>query len=322
MTELLPMTQPPEHVEQLLAENGMTYQADDFQAMSLEQHADEGFKGLKVSVLSAVYSGMHFAACQREDRKFVPAEAERRGVSKQSIYDMIDVFNLVCRSPEKIVQTSGLLGFSKLVELKKFNEEDLSDLANGKEVYGITLEAAQTCSVRELRDIIKSHRSEVKNLKQKILDAERKMNVEAETATRLLEENRQLKQFSEERRTFVAMREQLFADMEAAQGIIVRARKTFETAKHFQKEVEAEAIEAVIHPLLHLLSVLHGGAKLVADDCHVRWNINPAIPVNPPMPNTLTHDEKWKAQQSAIYQASITDNYLPNKKKSKALKSS
>lgn len=309
----------PAHVGALLQAAGMHYDPAIFAEMTLEHHAEEGFKGLRVSVLSAVYSGAHFVRAlelskRREsyDRHYIREEAERRGVSYKTIYNMMDIYQLFARSPEATLKTFSKLDYSKLLELKHLDESDLEQLAEGQEVYGITLETAQSYSVRELKSVLQSHRAEVKNLKQRILDAERKLDTEAELTARLFEENQQLKKLPAERRSFVAMRKQIVADMETVQGIAVRARKIFEVSKNFQQEVEAEAIEAVIHPLLHLLSVMHGNAKLIMDDCYGRWEINPAIPVNPPMPNTMTHEERWAAQQSANYQAAVTRMLFPD----------
>lgn len=131
----------------------------------------------------------------------------------------------------------------------------------------------------------------------------------------LHDENQQLKNTQKERIQFDEMRKQLFADMEMAQGIIDRARKTFEVSKNFQQEVETEAVTAVIHPLLHLMGVLHGGSLLISDDCYQRWGIDPTIPSMPPLPNTLTHEEKWKAEETAHRQAGVTAAYLPKKAK-------
>ncbi|NOR69991.1 MAG: hypothetical protein GQ532_09925 [Methylomarinum sp.] len=131
----------------------------------------------------------------------------------------------------------------------------------------------------------------------------------------LHDENQQLKKTQKERIQFDEMRKQLFADMEMAQGIIDRARKTFEVAKNYQQEVETEAVTAVIHPLLHMLGVLHGGSLLVSDDCYQRWGIDPSIPSMPPLPNTLTHEEKWKAEETARRQVGVTAAYLPKKAK-------
>lgn len=323
-TEVLATGQPPAHVTALLQAEGMSYDPATFAAMTLEQHTEEAFKGLKASVLTAVYSGMHFVQMlelsRRLDSKnnhFVQEEAERRGVSKHTIYNMIDVYKLFERSPEKCVQSFAHIGMYKLLELKHLDESDLAQLAEGQEVYGITLESAQRYSVRELKSVLQSHRSEVKNLKQRIVDAERKMNTEADKAAELLAENMTLKKLTPERRSFTALRKQLFEDMETLQGIVVRARKTYELSKNFQQDVAYEAQEAVIHPLIHLLSVMHGNSKLIMDDCYLTWSINPAIPVNPPQPDSMTHEERWAAKESARYQAALTELHFPTAKKTK-----
>jgi hypothetical protein len=315
---------PPAHVAALLQAEGMSYDAAAFTAMSLEQHAEEGFKGLKASVLTAVYSGMHFVQVLELSRRlesgnkhFVKEEAERRGVSYQTIYNMIDVYKLFERSPEKCAQSFAHIGMYKLLELKHLDESDLAQLAEGQEVYGITLETAQSCSVRELKSIMQSHRAEIKHLKQKIVDAEKRMNVEADKAAELFAENLELKKLTPERRSFVALRKQLFEDMETLQGIVVRARKTYELSKNFQQDVAYDAQEAVIYPLIHLLSVMHGNSKLIMDDCYLTWPINPAIPVNPPQPDSMTHEERWAAQESARFQAALTEQHFPSKTKGK-----
>ena len=316
---------PPAHVAALLQAEGMSYDPVTFASMTLEQHAEEGFKGLRVSVLSAVYSGMHFVQVlelsnrlETPNRHFVKEEAERRGVSYKTIYNMIDVFKLFSRChPEPTLKTFSKLDYSKLLELKHLEESDLEQLAEGHEVYGISLETAQSYSVRELKSVLNSHRAEIKNMKQRILDAERKMNVEADKAAELLDENLKLKKLSPERRSFYALRKQLFEDMEALQGIAVRARKTYELSKNFQQYVAHEALEAVIYPLVHLLSVMHGSSKLIMDDCYLTWAINPAIPVNPPQPNSMTHEERWAAQESARDQAAVTELHFPTAQKPK-----
>lgn len=316
---------PPAHVAALLQAEGMSYDPATFSAMTLEQHTEEGFKGLRVSVLSAVYSGMHFVQMlelsnrlDSSNKHFAQEEAERRGVSKRTIYNMIDVYQLFARSPETVVQTFAQFDYSKLIELKHFDESDLEQLAEGQEVYGISLETAQSYSVRELKSVLNSHRAEIKNMKQRILNAEKKMNVEADKAAELLDENLKLKKLSPERRSFYALRKQLFEDMEALQGIAVRARKTYELSKNFQQDVAHDAIEAVIHPLMHLLSVMHGSSKLIMDDCYLTWAIDPAIPINPPQPNSMTHDERWAAKESARYQAALTELHFPTAKKTKS----
>ncbi len=313
---------PPAHVVALLQAESMSFDAATFALMTLEQHAEEGFKGLRASVLAAVYSGAHFVQALEKSKqfgqpKFVQDEADRLGLARQSIYNMINVYELFCRSPERALQTFARLEYSKLLELKHLDEEDLEQLAEGREVYGITLETAQTYSVRELKSVLQSHRAEIKTMKQRILDAERKMNIEADKAAEFFAENQALKKLDPERRSFGALRKQLFEDMETLQGIVVRARKTYELSKNFQQEVAHEAQEAVIYPLIHLLSVMHGNSKLIMDDCYLTWPINPAIPVNPPQPDSMTHEERWAAQQSARYQASITEQYFPSKKAKK-----
>jgi hypothetical protein len=318
---------PPAHVAALLQAEGMNYDPAAFAAMTLEQHTEEAFKGLKASVLTAVYSGMHFVQVlelsnrlESSNKHFIKEEADRRGVAIQTLYNMIDVYKLFCRSPEKCVHAFPHIGITKLIEFKSFDESDLEQLAEGQEVYGITLETAQRYSVRELKSVLQSHRAEVKNLKQRILDAEKKMNVEADKAAELLAENLDLKKLSPERRSFVALRKQLFEDMETLQGIVVRARKTYELSKNFQQEVQYEAQEAVIYPLIHLLSVMHGNSELIMEDCYMTWGIDPAIPVNPPQPNSMTHEERWAAQESARYQAALTELHFPTTKKPKTKK--
>ncbi|MCF7964193.1 MAG: hypothetical protein K9L79_01500 [Methylobacter tundripaludum] len=319
---------PPAHVAALLQAEGMSYDPATFAAMTLEQHAEEGFKGLKASVLTAVYSGMHFVQVlepsnrlESSNKHFIKEEAERRGVAIQTLYNMIDVYKLFCRSPEKCVHAFPYIGITKLIEFKSFDESDLEQLAEGQEVYGITLETAQRYSVRELKSVLQSHRAEVKNLKQRIVDAERKMNVEADKAAELLAENMELKKLTPERRSFYALRKQLFEDMETLQGIVVRARKTYELSKNFQQDVAYEAQEAVIYPLIHLLSVMHGNSKLIMDDCYLTWPINPLIPVNPPQPDSMTHEERWAAKESARYQAALTEQHFPTAKRTKGNKS-
>jgi hypothetical protein len=325
-SELLKAT-PPAHIVALFRAEGISYDPESFAAMSLEQHTEEAFKGLKASVLTAVYSGMHFVQMlelsnrlDSSNKHFVQEEAERRGVSKHTIYNMIDVFKLFSRSPEQCAQAFPQIGFTKLLELKHLNESDLEQLAEGQEVYGITLETAQSYSVRELKSVLNSHRAEIKNMKQRILDAEKRMNTETDRAAELLAENMELKKLTPERRSFLALRKQLFEDMETLQGIVVRARKTYELSKNFQQEVQYEAQEAVIYPLIHLLSVMHGNSELIMEDCYMTWGIDPAIPVNPPQPNSMTHEERWAAQESARYQAALTELHFPTDKKPKTKK--
>jgi hypothetical protein len=321
----LPIITLPAHVVALLQAESMSFDAAAFALMTLEQHTEEGFKGLRASVLAAVYSGAHFIQALEKSKqfgqpKYVQDEADRLGVARQTIYNMIDVYELFCRSPEKCAKTFSHMGYSKLIELKHLDESDLEQLAEGGEVYGITLETAQSYSVRELKSVLQSHRAEVKNLKQKVIDTERRMNTEADRAAELLAENRELKKLTPERRSFLALRKQMFDDMETLQGIVVRARKTYELSKNFQQEVRYEAQEAVIYPLIHLLSVMHGNSELIMEDCYMTWGIDPAIPVNPPQPNSMTHEERWAAQESARYQAALTELHFPTDKKPKTKK--
>lgn len=309
--DLVAANTPPAHVAALMQAEGMNYDPAAFAAMTLEQHADEGMKGYKASVLSAIYSGMHFSAIKDSGNRLITEEADKLGISAKSIYNMIDVYKLIAKCPEKSVKSISHLGVTKLIELKHLDESDLERLSDGEEVYGITLETAQSYSVRELKAVINSHRAEIKTMKQRILDAERKMNTEADRAAELLAENMELKKLSAERRAFRTMRKQLFEDMETLQGIVVRARKVYEISKHLQHEVAGEATEAVVYPLLHLLSVMHGNSKLLMDDCYLTWAINPAIPVNPPQPDNMTHEERWAAQTSARYQDQLTKLHFP-----------
>jgi len=171
--ELSTRLQPPAHVAALLQAEGMSYDPTTFTSMTLEQHAEEGFKGLRVSVMAAVHSGMHFALViekikqakeseslnQLSDfksgKQFIIAQAELRGVSQATIYNMIDVYELFCRSPEKCAKPFAQLGFTKLLELKNFTQDDLELLAEGDGVRGITLEAAKTMSVSEIKAAFK-----------------------------------------------------------------------------------------------------------------------------------------------------------------------
>ncbi|MDD5272187.1 MAG: hypothetical protein PHU14_05660, partial [Methylovulum sp.] len=231
----------PAHIGALLQAEGMNYDPATFAAMSAEQHAEEGFKGLRVSVLAAVYSGAHFVytiekmkksePSQRCDgfkstKQFIISQADLHGVSYQTIYRMIDVYQLFSRSPASVLQAFTKLDYSKLIELKHLDQSDLEQLAEGQEVYGITLETAQTYSVRELKSVLQSHRAEIKHLKQRILDTERKLDTEAAKAAELFAENQAMKRLPAERNSFAALRKQTFQDMEALQGIAVRARKT------------------------------------------------------------------------------------------------
>lgn len=88
VAELINAT-PPAHVAALLQAEGMSYDPATFASMTLEQHAEEGFKGLRVSVLSAVYSGAHFVQAIESSRRlddfksvkqFVISLAEQRGI--------------------------------------------------------------------------------------------------------------------------------------------------------------------------------------------------------------------------------------------------
>lgn len=307
----------PAHVGQLLQAAGMNYEPAAFADMTIEQHAEQGIKGWQASTLAAVYSGMHFAAIQSLGDRLLSDEAEKRGISRRSIYNMINVYKLFIRCPEQCVQSIAHLGITKVIELIHLNESDLEQLAEGQEVYGITLETAQTYSVRELKAVLQSQRAEVKNLKQRILDAERKLDTEAQKTSELFAENQALKKMTPERRSFQALRKQTFEDMEALQGIVVRARKTLELSQNFQNEVAAEAKEAVIFPLMHLLSVMHGNSRLLVDDLVLAWQLDPSIPVNPPHPDSMTHEERWAAQQSAKYQDALTKMYFSDPRKGK-----
>jgi len=314
----------PAHIGALLQAEGMNYDPATFAAMTLEQHTEEGFKGLRVSVLAAVYAGAHFVQAlelskrlESFNRHYVKEEANRLGIAIQTIYNMIDVYGLFCRSPQQIAPSLQKLGLTKLIELKSFNQSDLEQFAEGQEVYGITLESALQCSTRELSATLKSHRAEIKNLKQRILDTERKLNTEAAKTAELFAENQAMKKLPAERNSFAALRKQTFQDMEALQGIAVRARKTLEMSQHWQKEVAADGREAVIFPLMHLLSVMHGNSKLLVDDLVMAWQLDPSIPVNPPQPDSMTHEERWAAQESARYQNQLTEMLFPTNKKAK-----
>lgn len=320
-------TQPdnalPVHVGALLQAAGMNYDPAEFGAMDAEGHLDHGFKCVKASVLAAVYAGAHFVKAMELFKRlnsnphFVKEEAERRGVSKYTIYNMINIYQLFLRSPEKCTQAFAQLDYSKLLELKHLDQSDLEQLAEGHEVCGITLETAQSYSVRELQSVIKSHRAEMKNAKQRILDLEKKLEQEGELTARLFDENQALKKLPKERASFTAIRKQTFQDMETLQGIIVRTKMTMERSQLWEKEVAEDGKTAVIHPLMHLLSLMNGSSKLVMDELVMIWGLNPAIPVNPPTPDSMTHEERWAARESVRYQKQLTEMLYPTTKKSK-----
>jgi hypothetical protein len=318
----------PAHVASLLQAEGMSYDPVAFSTMTPEQHTEEGFKGLRVSVLAAMYSGAHFSqviekienhdgeksanrlADFKSARAFIEHQAEQRGIGRQTIYNTMGIYKLYCRAPEQLVSQLQSVGVTKLIELKHLQEQDLAQLAQGEEVQGITLETIQDMSVRELKATLKENRAENNALKTQLKSLQNKLDTEARNASAHFAEAQRLKALPEERRIFGVMREQILSDIELAQGIITRAQKLFDVTKNFSGEVEGDAITAVIHPLYHLLSVMHGGAQLIAGDVVDRFNINPEIPLNPPNPELMTEDERWRATQTAAYQKQQTEQWL------------
>lgn len=329
---LVSQAQPlPIHVAALLQAEGMSYDPAVFSTMTPEQHTEEGFKGLRVSVLAAVYSGAHFVAAIESLKNqsidgdtgfskrlenlaygsgYLKKEAEQRGIGRQSIYNMIDAYKLFERSPQECAQRFMRLDYSKLLELKHLQEQDLAQLAQGEQVQGITLETIQDMSVRELKATLKENRAENNDLKAQIKSLQNKLNIEAQNSAQHFAEAQRLKALPEERRVFGVMREQLLSDIELAQGILTRSQKLLDVAKNFSHEVEGDAITAVIHPLYHLLSVMHGGAQLIACDVVDRFRINPEIPLNPPNPELMSDDERWRATTTASYQKQQTEQWL------------
>ncbi|MFI3137925.1 MAG: hypothetical protein QX197_14205 [Methylococcaceae bacterium] len=252
---------PPAHVAALLQAEGMNYDRATFAAMTLEQHAEEGFKGLRVSVLAAVYSGCHLVQArelskrlENPNKHFIREEAERRGVSIHSLYNMIDVYEFFCRSPEECVKPFAHMDFYKLVELKKFSNDELEQLADGGEVKGITLEAAKTMSVRDIKAAFKEDAINTKayrDLQKKMEDARKVIqhkDQQLAQANTLFAHTGQPPIVADMRVKSTAITGQIHILLDMLADMEVTLAKGYESGLAFEKDERTQQLRAALMP--------------------------------------------------------------------------
>lgn len=108
----------------------------------------------------------------------------------------------------------------------------------------------------------------------------------------------------------IQMQNALIEDLQAMQGVMDRARKTFEEIKHYSQEIETDVLGAVVHPLLHMLNYSKGETLSLSNALISRFNIDPQIPVNAPDPEQMSEHQLWMAKTATVNQLELTKKYL------------
>lgn len=119
-------------------------------------------RGLQMEIAGKIIAGR---ACQQlRDSLEAPdisAELSRRMIPKSSFYQAIEVYQLFAELPDlRVVQALAQLGITKALATKKWDDKEHLALATGKEVRGITLDAAVDMSTRDLDAHLKAWQEE------------------------------------------------------------------------------------------------------------------------------------------------------------------
>lgn len=116
-----------------------------------------GERGLQMETAGKIIAGRAFIAL----RDALPpgefaAELAKRLIPRPSAYKAIEVYELFAALPDlRVVQALAQLGITKAMALKHWSRDEQLQLAAGKPVRGLTLEAAVDLSTRDFADAIR-----------------------------------------------------------------------------------------------------------------------------------------------------------------------
>ena len=146
---------PEDNILKIFESVGVKVNKNKFKKLSAEEHIKEGISAVRRSLFNIVYSGMHFKAAQAKERGSINREAASLGVSRRTIYNAIDAYDVASRIPSEFVQALAQLDFTKLLILKRLDDVELVDFVQGNEVRGLTYDEAIGLSTREFEQRIK-----------------------------------------------------------------------------------------------------------------------------------------------------------------------
>ena len=138
--------------------------------LSASDYVQESLKSRQKSSLYIALSGMYLSKAQEiEGHGFIANEAKRLGIARQTLYNDIDVFNMYARFPQESVQILDTLNSSKILFLKHFDDNELSELINGEQVKGITFDDIQVFPAREIERRLKEAQISNNQLEQQLV---------------------------------------------------------------------------------------------------------------------------------------------------------
>lgn len=117
-----------------------------------------GLRAFKSSLAHMAYAGYCWALAKEKaggGRAWVDAQAAAAGIGKDYVYRAITVFDQVLRVPEQLVATVATNDYTKVLLLRKLDDDELTELAErGETQSGVKLEDIENLSVRELDKLL------------------------------------------------------------------------------------------------------------------------------------------------------------------------
>lgn len=153
----------------------------DLGAMDADALFQLGVKAFQSSTVRMAYAGHCWALAKERaggGRSWIEARAAEAGIGRQHIYNAIEVLAQLVRAPDGLVQPVGQLDYTKVLLLKKLDDNELEDLAErGETDSGVTLD-----------DIMNRPRRELEKLLTQATHAERHARKKLEVARRHIEQ--------------------------------------------------------------------------------------------------------------------------------------
>jgi hypothetical protein len=149
----------------------------DLDALDADALFQLGVKAFQSSTVRMAYAGHCWALAKERaggGRSWIEARAVECGIGRQHIYNAIEVLAQLVRAPDGLVQPVGQLDYTKVLLLKKLDDNELEDLAErGETDSGITLDDIMNRPRREL-DKLLTQATHAERYTRKKLDAAHK----------------------------------------------------------------------------------------------------------------------------------------------------
>lgn len=146
----------PERIQALVQVTDLP--AADLATLGADELFDLGVRAFQSSLARMAYAGFCWQAAKEKSgggRTWVDARAAECGIGKSHVYNAITVYAQLLRVPEPLVQTVWTSDYTKVLLLKKLDDDELTELAErGETLSGVKLEDIEDLSVRELDKLL------------------------------------------------------------------------------------------------------------------------------------------------------------------------